>query len=155
MRDELCALTGWTRRHARRALARAIAPSQLHPGRPGPGSIYWSGSARAAAGDLGHVERSGRQASAPYMPQIVEALARCGEIRIEPEVRAKLLRVSAATIDRVLAPERARLQVRGRSGTKPGSLLKPRSPSGPSPSGTMLDPGSARSTWWPVCCRPF
>ncbi len=61
---------------------------------------------------------------APFMPQIVEALERCGEIRIEPEVRDKLLRVSAATIDRILAPERARLQVRGRSGTKPGSLLK-------------------------------
>src|SRR6266508_3650991 len=61
---------------------------------------------------------------APFMPQIVEALERCGEIRIEPEVRNKLLRVSAATIDRILAPERRRLQVRGRSGTKPGSLLK-------------------------------
>ena len=43
-------------------------------------------------------------------------------------MRTKLLSISAATIDRVLAPERARLQVRGRSGTKPGSILKSQIP---------------------------
>lgn len=32
--------------------------------------------------------------------------------------------MSSATIDRALAPDRRRLQVRGRSGTKPGSILK-------------------------------
>jgi hypothetical protein len=32
--------------------------------------------------------------------------------------------MSSATIDRALAPERRRLQVKGRSGTKPGSMLK-------------------------------
>ena len=34
------------------------------------------------------------------------------------------MRMSAATIDRMLAPERAKLVLRGRSHTKPGSLLK-------------------------------
>jgi hypothetical protein len=43
---------------------------------------------------------------------------------VSPEVRRKLLRVSAATIDRMLATERYRLRVRGRQGTKPGSILK-------------------------------
>ncbi len=36
--------------------------------------------------------------------------------------------MSAATIDRRLAPARARVQLRGRSGTKPGSLLKSQIP---------------------------
>jgi hypothetical protein len=58
------------------------------------------------------------------MADIVEALERAGELEIPTEVRQKLLRVSAATIDRLLAPERRRLRVRGRSGTKPGSILK-------------------------------
>jgi hypothetical protein len=58
------------------------------------------------------------------MAEIVEALCRCGELEVDPAVRAKLLAVSAATIDRMLAPERRRLQVKGRSGTKPGSILK-------------------------------
>ena len=54
----------------------------------------------------------------------VAALERHGEMSLDPEVRAKLLRMSSATIDRALIPERRRLQVRGRSGTKPGSILK-------------------------------
>jgi len=61
---------------------------------------------------------------APFMAEIVSALERCGELELTPEVRDKLLRISAATIDRLLAPERARLRVKGRSGTKPGSILK-------------------------------
>src|SRR5207253_1997890 len=43
---------------------------------------------------------------------------------VVPEVRDKLLAMSSATIDRALASERARLQIKGRSGTKPGSILK-------------------------------
>jgi hypothetical protein len=58
------------------------------------------------------------------MPEIVAALERCGELQVQPEIKAKLLSVSAATIDRMLAPERARLHVRGRSGTKPRSILQ-------------------------------
>ena len=47
-----------------------------------------------------------------------------GEIQVSAEVRAKLLTISAATIDRLLARERDRLRLKGRSRTKPGSLLK-------------------------------
>ena len=47
-----------------------------------------------------------------------------GEVPLSDEVRAKLLSISAATIDRLLQPERARLQIKGRTHTKPGSLLK-------------------------------
>ena len=47
-----------------------------------------------------------------------------GEIPLTAEVRAKLLTVSAATIDRLLQRERARLSLKGRSHTKPGTLLK-------------------------------
>jgi hypothetical protein len=61
---------------------------------------------------------------APFMAEAVEAMERAGELRVDPGVRDKLLRVSAATIDRLLAPDRGRLQIRGRSGTKPGSLLR-------------------------------
>ncbi len=39
-------------------------------------------------------------------------------------LRGKLLAVSASTIDRMLAPDRARLALKGRPGTKPGTLLK-------------------------------
>jgi hypothetical protein len=62
------------------------------------------------------------------MAVIVALLERHGELSVSTEVRAKLLAISPATIDRVLAPDRKRLQVKGRSGTKPGSMLKAQIP---------------------------
>ena len=61
---------------------------------------------------------------APYMKKIVGKLERMGELHLEPETRRKLLSVSAATIDRMLGPTRKRYQLRARSQTKPGTLLK-------------------------------
>ena len=123
MLDELCALTGWTRRHARRALAAAVAGPQQARARTRPRTygpevfeplrLIWA-SLNGPAG----------KRLAPFMDEIIQVLERCGELQVPPEVRAKLLQVSAATIDRLLAPERARLKVKGRSGTKPGSILR-------------------------------
>jgi len=62
---------------------------------------------------------------APFMKEALEKLERHGEINLYPEVKQKLLKVSACTIDRLLKPERDRYVLgKGRSGTKPGSLLK-------------------------------
>ena len=47
-----------------------------------------------------------------------------GEIELTAQVRGKLNTISAATIDRLLQHERARLRLKGRTHTKPGSLLK-------------------------------
>jgi hypothetical protein len=65
---------------------------------------------------------------APFMSDLVEALERHGELELGAEARSKLCAMSSATIDRALAPERRRLQVRGRSGTKPGSILRQQIP---------------------------
>lgn len=61
---------------------------------------------------------------AAVLPETIAVLERHGELRLEAAVRRKLCAISAATIDRLLAPERRRLSLRGRSGTKPGTLLK-------------------------------
>lgn len=61
---------------------------------------------------------------AAALPGLVEALERHGELTRRPEVRRQVLSISAATIDRVLAPERKRIALKGRSRTKPGTLLK-------------------------------
>jgi hypothetical protein len=47
-----------------------------------------------------------------------------GELAVSDEQAGLLIRMSAATIDRKLAGERAKLIPRGRSHTKPGTLLK-------------------------------
>lgn len=58
------------------------------------------------------------------LPEVVPKLERWGELKLTAEVREKLLRMSAATIDRLLASERKKMELRSRSGTKPGTLLK-------------------------------
>lgn len=61
---------------------------------------------------------------APALPGLIEALERHGELSLEPEVRAKLLAISPATIDRLLAAEKRRYALRSRARTKPGTLLR-------------------------------
>ena len=62
------------------------------------------------------------------MPEVIHRLEYFGELKIESEVRAKLLRISAATIDRLLRAERRKHELRGRGRTKPGTLLKKQIP---------------------------
>jgi hypothetical protein len=121
--DELCALTGWSRRHARRALGQAAeeTPERARAARP---RTYGRDVLEPLRRIWATLDAPAGKRLAPFMSDIVEAMERWGELEVTPELRAKLLRVSAATIDRLLAPERRRLRVRGRSGTKPGSLLK-------------------------------
>lgn len=61
---------------------------------------------------------------AAVLPEMIGVLERHGELELEATTRQKLQAISAASIDRLLAPERRRFNVRGRSGTKPGTLLK-------------------------------
>jgi len=61
---------------------------------------------------------------APYLAEIVPTLQRLGELTLDKDARRKLIGISPATIDRLLAPVRKRYQLRSRSRTKPGTLLK-------------------------------
>jgi hypothetical protein len=51
-------------------------------------------------------------------------LERWGELTLDKETRRKLIGISPAKIDRMRAPARKRYQLRTRSQTKPGTLLK-------------------------------
>ena len=61
---------------------------------------------------------------APILREVVRRLERFREIRISDDIRQKLNRISAASIDRLLAKERKKHQIKGRGNTKPGTLLK-------------------------------
>lgn len=60
----------------------------------------------------------------PYLSIIIPILEKHKEIKLDSETKEKLLKISISTIDRSLAGERKKLQIKGRSRTKPGSLLK-------------------------------
>ncbi|MCI0636099.1 MAG: integrase [Actinobacteria bacterium] len=124
MLDELCALTGWSRDHARRVLrAEASAPATPAVRAPRP-RIYGDEVAEPLRMIWATLNGPSGKRLAPFMAEIIEVLERHGELTLAADVRAKLRTVSAATIDRMLAPDRAKLQIKGRSGTKPGTMLK-------------------------------
>ena len=60
----------------------------------------------------------------PFLPEILSALKRHGEITMAPEVEAQLYRISPASIDRLLRPYRVVGGRRPFATTKRGSLLK-------------------------------
>ena len=65
---------------------------------------------------------------APMLKEVIPRLLRFREIRLEPVVQDKLMKISPATIDRLLASERKKHMLKGRSNTKPGTLLKSQIP---------------------------
>src|SRR5687768_7750138 len=58
------------------------------------------------------------------LPELIAKLEQFDELRLAASSKEKLLRISAATVDRLLQPERRKQQLRRRSHTKPGTLLK-------------------------------
>lgn len=60
--------------------------------------------------------------------EFIPVLKRWGELEIKEEVKEKLLRISPATIDRLLQREKKKYQLKGKARTKPGTLLKKQIP---------------------------
>jgi hypothetical protein len=126
--DEICATCGVHRKHAIRLLRRCREPARARPRKRGRRSPYRSAELLRPlrkiwlAANLPCSKRL--KAILPiWLPGYETAVEQLSE-----EVRKKLLALSPATIDRLL--ERTRLQhtTRGRSTTKPGTLLRNKIP---------------------------
>jgi hypothetical protein len=133
--DEVVAVTGWSRDNARRRLAAAAGS------RPGVGRAVAKRSRKPRAPKYSYDTRrvlqrvwaaSGGQCGkylAASMRTQLDGLERHGELvfgvaRYSPAVRAELLGMSAASIDRYLAPAKATDQLRGVPTTKASPLLR-------------------------------
>ena len=60
----------------------------------------------------------------PYIKETLPQLKQFDEININEETEEKLLKMSPATIDRLLKKEKQKFNLKGRTLTKPGTLLK-------------------------------
>ncbi len=123
MLDEFCQTSGYNRSYARRILGtkKSVGRTKHHPGKQRtytaevfyPLRTLWL----AADGICG-------KRLQPYLPELMKVLEEKKEIRLNRLLRRKLSRISAATIDRLLAHVKKQYQLKGRSTTKPGTLLR-------------------------------
>jgi hypothetical protein len=60
----------------------------------------------------------------PYIKETLTQLKQFNEINIDENIEEKLLSISPATIDRLLRKEKMKFNLKGRTLTKPGTLLK-------------------------------
>jgi hypothetical protein len=117
--DEFVAVTGYERKYAIRLLLGPICPpapvrrprlAHYGPDVQDALSVVWSAANGICAKRL-----------VPFLPELVPTLERHGHLVVTDEVRAQLLAISPATVDRLLRPLR---QPHGLTTTKPGRLLK-------------------------------
>ena len=129
--DQVIEVTGWCRDNARRRLAQA-ARTGLARSRPGPkpgthrygyDTLKVLQQVWAASGGM-----CGKYLKVA-MPGLLNNLEAHGHLvdgqgRYGPVVRAELIAMSPATIDRYLAPVKAKDPLRGKTTTKPGTMLR-------------------------------
>jgi hypothetical protein len=126
--DELCATTGWHRNHARKALSAALKPRIVRTARKARTPTYDTGTVVALRFCWAVLGAPTGKRLAPMMGELAPTLRRFEELTIADETAAALVAMSAATMDRPLAGDRAKLALKGRSHTEPGSLLKDQIP---------------------------
>lgn len=129
--DHLVAVNGWHRDHARKMIRSAVAGGGTDravggPRRPREPVLTYSEQAVAALATCWAVlgGPTGKRLQ-PALADLVPALLAHGELPDDPMVIDQVLAMSAATIDRRLKGHRVGLiAAKGRSLTRPGSLLK-------------------------------
>ena len=120
--DEFVAITGFHRKHAMRLL-RSGATGQIPDGRAGH-RIYGEAVREALVVLWEASDRICGKRLKPLMPTLVEAMERHGHLQLGPEIRAGLLAMSAATIDRSLRETRDQVGGRKRRRTAPSPLRR-------------------------------
>lgn len=101
--DEFIKVTGFHRKHAIRALKRHTGNSTAAGSRA---RIYDEAAVTALTILWEAADRICGKRLKEAIPTLVDAMERHGHLHLDPEVRGRLLAISAATMDRLLKPAR-------------------------------------------------
>src|SRR5690349_20047443 len=120
--DEFAAVTGYHRKHAMRLLR---AGQVNRPSGPRPGRRIYDQAVREALIVVWEAsDRICGKRLRPLLPILVEAMERHGHVQLAPEVRARLLAMSAATIDRALGDVRRHAGTATRRRSAPSAAIR-------------------------------
>ena len=121
--DSICESTGLSRSRARHLLSGStpLKENKRKPGRTPKYNAVFVATLKKVWAFMDFA--CGRRLVAG-MSDMLEALISCGELEVNEDILTKLKTVSAATADRLLAKIKKGLTLKGKSTTKPGTLLK-------------------------------
>jgi hypothetical protein len=119
--DEFVALTGYHRKHAIRLLREDPGAAK---GTHERNRLYDEAVRQALTVLWEAADRVCGKRLKALIPKLVDALERHGHLDLDPVIKDKLLKVSAATIDRMLANARAHIDGQRRRRTGVGSAIR-------------------------------
>ena len=159
--DEFAAVTGYHRKHAMRLLRSGQVNRRRGP-RPGR-RIYDEAVREALIVVWEASDRICGKRLRPLLPILLEAMERHGHLHLVPEVRTRLLAMSAATIDRALRDIRRQAGTATRRRSAPSAAIRRSVPVRTFYGGTIRRPGLLRRIWSLIgdrsqraaSCRPW
>ena len=120
--NSICLSTGLSRSRAKHILSsNETRPRKRKPGR----KPYYGADVRQALEKIwAYMDFASGRRLVAGMKDMLGALIAHGELHLHDDVLAKLRRMSASTADRLLKTTKERASPKGKSTTKPGTLLK-------------------------------
>lgn len=125
--DAIIEATGWHRKHAIRVLSGKVSTNK-NKSKRGPKFKYNEEHAKVIKLIWAVLDFPCSKRLSASLKDVINALERHGQIKLSFKIKIELLAMSPSTIDRILAPERRKFTLKGRSTTKPGSMLKSQIP---------------------------
>lgn len=146
--DEFVVLTRYNRSYARHVLRRGESGKRLRPRESIKRKKVYDEAVLVVLREVWEIMDyiCGKRLQS-VLAETIRALEQFGEMKLSDETREKLGLISAATIDRLLAAERKKYQLRGGHGLDLGACSKSRSRSGRSRIGMRRSPGLQRWIW--------
>ena len=125
MLNDFCELTGYNRVYASRIFRSEYVPGRKNAISANKRKVVYDESVLIPLTKIWFIADGicGKRL-APFLPELLDKLIKFNEIRVSKKIYGKLSRISASTIDRLLKSTKKKLALKGRSTTKPGTLLK-------------------------------